>query len=223
MRKNVFFCVMALVAMGLPVFCPSVRAESDEPTLLVVPSHYTTVQIAFDVGKLRKNILLVSFSEIGVKTGQALYVWDGAAWVKTTFADYGSGSIFADKPRQVIIIGSEKDVPAVLGEVSNWCSKVKRISTLSIKDIFNSLNESFNFSIAEWRWLAKEYDLMLEDTNIERRRYGKYGKPGERTKAPMPVAPVPGEPKVEKPSAPVLIQSEVPETTTKKSSAAENK
>ena len=211
---------MALIAMGLLGSYHSAAGEdSSDVTLLVIPSHYTTVQVAFDVSKLRRNIMMVSFSELGVKTGQALYVWDAAtsAWVKTTFADYGSGSIFAVKPGKVIIIGSEKDVPPVLGEVSAWCSTVKRVPTLNIMEVFNGLNEYFDFTTAEWKWIAKTYDLKLADKNAERRRYGKYGKPGERAQAPMPVSSSPESPKMEKPAAPVIIQSEVPETTTKKS------
>ncbi|MDD4869574.1 MAG: hypothetical protein PHR77_03365 [Kiritimatiellae bacterium] len=222
-KKSIFSCVIALIAMGLFSYSPAARAS--EPTLLVVPSHYTTVQLAFDIAKLRRNILIVSFSEAGVKTGQALYIWDSntAAWVKITFADYNSGSIFSVKPERIIIIGSEKDVPPVLGEVSSWCSNVKRIPTLAILDTVNSLDKEFSFTSPEWKWLAKEYDLKLEDRNAERRRYGRYGKPGERTKAPMPVTPTPAEPKMEKPATPVMIQIETPETTTKKKSLPENK
>jgi len=217
--KSFSLCVIALMIMGLFSYSPSVSgADSDAPTLLVIPSHYTTVQMAFDVAKLRRNILLVSYSEIGVKTGQSLYVWDGSAWAKTTYADYGAGRIFAVKPGKTIIIGTEKDVPPTLGEVSAWCSDVKRIPTLKIMEVFNSLNETFNFTTAEWKWIAKEYELTLEDKNTERRRYGKYGKPGERAKGSMPVAPAPEAPKkIEKLSVPVVIQSEAPETTTKKS------
>jgi len=220
LKKSISSFVIALIAMGLLNYAPSAIAQdSSDVTLLVVPSHYTTVQIAFDVSKLRRNIMMVSFSELGVKTGQALYIWDSAtsAWVKTTFADYGSGSIFAVKPGKVIIIGTEKDIPPVLGEVSSWCSTVKRVPTLGIMEVFNGLNEYFDFTTAEWKWIAKTYDLKLEDKNAERRRYGKYGKPGERAKAPMPVSSSPESPKIEKPAAPVMIQSEVPETNTKKS------
>mgnify|MGYP001615492679 CR=1 FL=1 len=168
--------------------------------------------------------MIVSFSEAGAKIGQALYVWDAAAytWIKTTFADYGSGNVFAVKPQKVIIIGSEKDIPPVLGDVSAWCSDVKRIPTLSIMEVFNGLNENLGFTSQEWKWIAKTYELKLEDRNAERRRYGKYGKPGERAQAPMPVAPMPEAPKVEKPAAPVIIQIETPETTTRRVSP-ENK
>lgn len=220
-RKSISMFVIALSAMGLLGYSSSaIGADSSDVTLLVVPSHYTSVQVAFDVAKLRRNIMMVSFSELGVKTGQALYIWDStaSAWAKLTFADYGSGNVFAVKPGRVIIIGSEKDVPPVLGEVTSWCSDVKRIPTLNIMEVFNSLNESFHFTTPEWKWLAKTYELKLEDKNAERRRYGKYGKPGERAQqAPMPVALTPEAPKIEKPAAPVIIQSETPETTTKKS------
>lgn len=226
LKKIVSVCIIALIAMGLSSYSSSAfGADSSGPTLLVVPSHYTGVQMAFDVAKLRKNVLTVAFSPAGVKTGQALYVWDAnaSAWVKTTFADYASGSIFAVKPAKVIIIGSEKDVPPVLGEVAGWCSDVRRIPTLKIMEVFNSLNQDFSFSVPEWKWIAKEYDLKLEDKNTERRRYGRYGKPGEKAQTPMPVTPSPEAPAVEKPSTPVVIQSEAPETTTKKMSAPENK
>jgi hypothetical protein len=190
-KKSLSYCIVALTAVCLFSYPTAVSAaNSSDPTLLVVPSHYTIVQLAFDIAKLRRNILIVSFSNAGVKTGQSLYAWDGniAEWTKTTFADYASGELFKVKPGKVIIMGSEKDVPAVLAQTA-WCSDIKRIPSLDILGLVNSMNEDFRFTTLEWRWLAKEYDLKIQDLNAERRRYGKYGKPGEKQVIPMPNQP----------------------------------
>jgi hypothetical protein len=211
-RKSIHFCVIALITIGLFSYSPPASADSREPTLLVVPTHYTIVQLAFDMAKLRRNMLIVSFSEQGVKTGQALFIWDPntAGWTKTTFEDYSSGSLFATKPGKVIILGGEKDVPPVLANTSAWCATVKRIPTLNVMELVNSLNEDFKFSALEWRWIAKEYDLKIQDLNAERRRYGKYGKPGEKTRIPLPVS----EPeKVEQPSAGPIVVPDAPAQT----------
>ena len=225
-KKSLSFCFVALIAACLFSYPTAVSAaDSSDPVLLVVPSHYTIVQLAFDIAKLRRNILIVSFSNAGVKTGQALYAWDSnvVEWTKTTFANYTSGDLFKVKPRKVIIMGSENDVPAVLAQAS-WCSDVKRIPSLDILGLVNSMNEDFRFTTLEWRWLAKEYDLKIQDLNAERRRYGKYGKPGEKQAIPMPTQP---ETKTEKSAASIPVQSEeAPETTTTKTpkvSAPEDK
>lgn len=206
MSKKQFFSVGAAVLVGFSVVFPAAASElfSNEPRVLVVPNKYSVVQFAFDIARMR-NIFLVCFSEAGVKKGESLYVWDGAvsSWVKISFEDYKAGAVFKVAPKAVILLGTERDVPAVLGETKAWCPDVTRISSLKYVDMINQLNDVVSFTAPEWKWLAKEYELKLEDLNWERRRYGKYGKPGEEKNVPMPkieepapVAPAPVNPEL---------------------------
>jgi len=223
-RKSIYFLVVGLVAVGLFNSSPvASAADSKDTVLLVLPSHYTIVQLGFDMAKLRKDVLIVCYNEKGAKTGQSLYIWDPnatpAKWVPTTFENYSSGEAFGVKPGKVLILGTEKDVPAVLAGTSKWCSDVTRANTLEIMELINSLNATFKFTSSEWKWIAKEYDLKLEDMNAERRRYGKYGKPGERAKVEVPGVEV-KETKKPVPAvvtAPVVIQSEAPVAVPSKS------
>ena len=52
--------------------------------------------------------------------------------------------------------------------------------------LVNSLDHIFDFSSREWKWLAKEHQLELKDLNSDRRKYGRFGKPGEEQTVPMP-------------------------------------
>lgn len=236
-RKLIYSAIVGLVAAGMCQFSQTAAAEESrkEPVLLVVPSQYTIVQLAFDMSKLRRDVLIVCFSEKGVKTGQSLYVWDPnpvpGKWVQTTFENYTSGDVFGVKPGKVVIVGTEKDVPAVLADTSKWCKDVSRASTLNIMELMNSLNETFKFSQTEWKWLAKEYDLKLEDLNAMRRRYGRWGKPGEKQKVELPGVEVKKNTKkddkvtpVAVPLTPVTIQNETPAAPkTDRKSAPEDK
>jgi hypothetical protein len=51
-------------------------------------------------------------------------------------------------------------------------------------ELVNGLDDIFKFSAGEWRYLAREYKLTLKDLNAERRRYGRYGRPGARLSRP---------------------------------------
>ena len=55
--------------------------------------------------------------------------------------------------------------------------------------IVNDWHKHMLFSAQEWEWIAKRHGLKLKDTNWERRKYGRYGKPGEKKASvgvPMP-------------------------------------
>ena len=80
----------------------------------------------------------------------------------------------------------------MLDAVRSLCPDAKRLPKLNPVDLANGMNEVMEFSGHEWRWLADRYKLTLNDRNWERRRYGRYGKPGETRKTPPPAEKTPG-------------------------------
>lgn len=179
---------ISVVSFLLVLAAVSMAAESQGPTLLVIPARHTIVKLSFDIAMLR-TVSLVTYS--GDVTAEPLiHIWrsDAQEWVETSIEEYRSAGIFKVAPRRIILIGSDKDLPSALIRASTWCSDVKRIPTLDIVTIANSLHESLKFAPREWKWLSKRYDLKIEDLNAERRRYGKYGKPGEEKNVPLPPA-----------------------------------
>ncbi len=197
-RKYPFVSVVAVIL----VLSGAVRAaEAEAPTILVVPARYTIVQLSFDIAGVR-SVFLVSYGGDSGSVARPMHIWDSKTrkWVETNIEEYSTADIFETTPQRIILVGSDEDLPSVLVEASFWCPDVKRIPTLNIVTLVNTLNESLKFTPREWKWLAKRYKLKLKDLNAERRRYGKYGKPGEKTKVPMPMAPATikaGEPEPE--------------------------
>jgi len=173
---------------------PASAARGDRQPLLVIPARYTVVQFAFDVARLRP-VHLVAYDTEGKAGTLLLYVWDGGArkWLSTSLDEYGSGGIFRTRPSRVILVGSDRELPAGLAEASEQGAAVDRIPSMKVVDMVNGLNAVMGFDAQEWRYLAKRYDLQLEDRNAERRRYGRYGPPGGRKAEPEMPVPRPDE------------------------------
>lgn len=163
------------------------EAKAETPTLLVIPARYTIVKFSFDVARLRRAVSLVSYSG-EVEATPLMHVWrsDAQEWVKMSIEEYRSADAFKIRPQRIILVGGDKVLPSSLIEASTWCSDVKRIPTLNIMALVNALNEDLKFHSLEWRWLAMRYELKLKDLNAERRRYGRYGKPGPKREVPVP-------------------------------------
>jgi len=186
-----------LILIGFLIcFCamPAVAANGDGQTLVVIPARYTVVQFAFDVAGLRP-VYLVAYDTEGEAGTLVLYVWDSRArkWLRTSLDEYRSGAIFREQPTRVILIGRDQELPAGLAEASARSAAVVRIPSMKVVDMVNGLNRVFSFRANEWRYLAKRYQLDLEDRNAERRRYGRYGPPGGRKTEPEMPASEPEE------------------------------
>ena len=183
------------------LLCPcAFRAAADaQQHLLLVPSRYTIVQLAFDLARLRP-MHLVTYDRGADPDSPLLYVWDPETenWVRTTVDEFASGSVFRSMPRRIIIVGGQYDVPSPVLAAAGRAEQIDRVPSLGIVQIINAVDKQMDFSPEEWQWLARRYRLKLKDRNEERRRYGRYGPPGtkgqrrpysyrsEREAAPMP-------------------------------------
>ncbi|MFC1451770.1 hypothetical protein ACFLSJ_00315 [Verrucomicrobiota bacterium] len=194
----------------------SAAAEQDW-TVLVIPARHTIVQIGFDMTRIRP-VHLVACRD-GAAGAPIIHVWDGDAgdWVQIGLDEYASGGVFTTRPRRIVLIGSERDLPQAVRRASSWAAELERIPSLQIVDLVNGLDGLLHFAPWEWKWLAKRHELKLKDLNEDRRRYGRYGPPGRnrtqvprsddrsgRQVAPMPVPDVrPVPPAPLSPRAPV--------------------
>lgn len=162
-------------------------ARAAKSTAMVVPVRYVVVQVAFDLASLDKGVSLVSYESTGNADEPALHIWDPQVngWLEITMSEFRSGAVFGDTPDRVLIVGKDLDQMAVLATAAEgWPATVKQIESLSVDNIVNGADAYLNFTPYEWKWLAKRYQLELEDLNAERRRYGRYGKPGDAVKPP---------------------------------------
>ncbi len=199
-----------LSVMCLVIGCATGGREGEQAgdaVLLVVPARPTIVQYGFDIATLRPAVL-VSYQHAARSSTPILHVWDKASqeWTRISIEEYSSGASFPKTPKRAIVIGDNVALVSKLVEAAASIGNVRSIPTLNLMDLSNSLNEDLKFSAGEWKWLAKMHGLQLKDLNADRRRYGKYGKPGEKRTPPMPQS---GADIVEKKLAPVPVAPEV--------------
>ena len=184
-----------------PAPAPAVPAfiNSDASMLLVVPSRYTIVQLAFDMAKIRP-MAIVAYDDSPTSKVSRLHVWDATVqdWLRMEFSEFKSASFIRAPPKDLLVIGNDI---AGLGDAASWASTKKRISTFSIVTVVNTLDEILSFSNSEWKTLARKYDLKLKDQNDERRRLGRWGRSGHEqppaATAPETVLPPPPPPKLD--------------------------
>lgn len=180
-RFPIFFLAVLLA------ISPHVGADPAGPTVLVVPNRYTIVQLAFNMEQMR-NARLIAYERVR-KTGDLLmHLWDpvNRDWLKTDVKEYAAGTLISGPVARIMVVGAGNTFPEELVKASAWCEHVDSIKSLDIVTLVNTFNKQFAFTPREWRRLAKQYGLKLRDKNEGRRRYGRYGKPGEKRERPVP-------------------------------------
>ncbi len=183
MSSRIALAVVAIVSLCcLP---GTANSAAEESKVLLVPSRYMLVKLGFDVSKIR-DVKLMSYHDKTTASEAHLYEWNKTlkAWDPVDLPEYRSGGIADSDSTMVIVIGSDKQIPSEILDGSAWADTVTRIETLDMVTLVNSLNRIFDFSPAEWRWLAGRYGLKLKDLNQNLRRWGKYGKPGSEKSKP---------------------------------------
>jgi hypothetical protein len=183
-RFLMFLCA-ALVAISV---CSVEASVLEGPTCIVIPTRPTLVQFSFDLLRLRRQMYLVAQDkEIG-GDATVLHVWDDATqdWIRIGVEEFVAGTVFTQTPRRLIVVGGEADVPEELAAAPSWTEEAYQIESLDLVTVLNKFQIIFKFNEREWKWLAKRYGITFEDLNAERRRYGRYGKPGEDKNQVMP-------------------------------------
>ena len=123
--------IMVLVAVTA-VCGSSVYARSYSSDVLVVPSRFTIIQLAFDIVALR-DVNLISYDSSDNSETPVLYVWDkmSSAWENLTVDEFSVGSFSATTPNEMILVGSDSDLPASLISGASQAKKVTRIDTIN--------------------------------------------------------------------------------------------
>ena len=160
MKKILWICAAVVVTMGGWAATPA-RAQADA-VLLVTPSRYSVMQVAFDVAR-RYPTVLVSYQ--GTTEEPLLHVWNGYEWMPLALADYQSGAFLQTYPERAIFMGDDALLPASLRSISTWCDKSVQIQGLDTHVLVNSIGNSLPFTPADWRWFAGRYNLTL--TNLK--------------------------------------------------------
>ena len=187
MTKSRFLILICAALVALGAFSVEAATVVDGPTCIVIPTRHTIVQFSFDILRLRRDIYLVAQDkEIG-GDATVLHVWDDSTqdWVRIGVEEYIAGTVFTQLPKRLIVVGTEKDIPEELASAPAWSEEAYQVESLDLVTLLNKFQIIFRFNEREWKWIAKRYDITFEDLNADRRRYGRYGKPGEK-KQDMP-------------------------------------
>lgn len=207
MRKFIFG-VSFIVMMAGTLWSRGIEAPS---TLVVLPARQRVVEFGFDL-ICQQGITLISYQQVGPDL--LVHLWNGREWVPMTSAAYFSGTFLLGAPEQLVLVGDDTLLPAMFQTVPDWSRKTTRIRALDISSLVNQFGTLLKFNDREWKWFAEKYGLALTDSNASRRRWGKYGPPGNEWYRQQP--PPKGELRpVSLPSAvvPVVAPSEPVQST----------
>ncbi len=178
----VFICVLFL---SLSV--NSADAQNAKPRMvLLFPARPALVQTAFDAAWLRP-VDLVSY-DTDHAGNLLMWHWNPAQrqWIDLPAEALRSSLLMREKQADVLVIGDDPQIVTDIQAATVWAESVDTLLDLNKLPVFNRLNKSLQFSPREWRWLAERHGLQLQDVNVSRRRYGRWGPPGQRTEKTRP-------------------------------------
>lgn len=162
MKRILWICAAYVLAMG--GFAVSPASAQEDAVLLVTPSRYAVMQVAFDVAR-RYPTVLVSYQ--GSAAEPVLHVWNGYEWMPLSLADYQSGAFLQSYPGRTIFLGDDALLPSGLRSIGAWCDKSTQVPNLDTYELVNGIGRYLPFTPADWRWFAGRYNLTLTNLKAE--------------------------------------------------------
>lgn len=162
MKKILWVLAAMVLTVSGAAVTPAVAQE--DAVLLVAPSRYSVMQVAFDVAR-RYPTVLVSYQ--GTANDPILHVWNGYEWMPLALADYQSGAFLQSYPARAIFLGDDALLPAGLRSISTWCDKSTQVTELGNDQLVNGIGRYLPFTPADWRWFAGRYNLTLTNLKAE--------------------------------------------------------
>ncbi len=201
-RRSIGLSWVAIVT-GTALCALTPRSHAAEIDILIIPARSRVIALAFDVHALRGTRLISYRSGPGTPL---LHYWDAPArhWRQLTVEEYSFGKFMPQPARTIYLVGTDAVLPAAVIEGAGQGHALIRIQSVNIADIVNVLNQTLKFTTREWRDLAQRHGLETRDENHERRRWGRFGKPGSPRHETIQPQPAGGE----------VQQDEPPDATT---------
>jgi len=162
--------------------CAAEGGEKGPSTLVFIPARLKVVAFMQDVYRLRK-ITLVSYQGNVKSMEPSLYGWNGSVWKRTTFDDLRAGDAM---PERIIVVGDASITPASVIDFSAQCENGLQIESLDTTVMASAIEKLLLLTPKEVKWLARKQSLVVTDRNAERRRYGRWGKPGSENALKSP-------------------------------------
>lgn len=162
MKKMLWICAACVLALGGLAVAPA--AAQEDAVLLVTPSRYSVMQVAFDVAR-RYPTVLVSYQ--GAPAEPVLHVWNGYEWMPLSLADYQSGAFLQSHPGRTVFLGDDALLPPGLRSIGAWCAASTQVPNLDTYELVNGIGRYLPFTPADWRWFAGRYNLTLTNMKAE--------------------------------------------------------
>jgi hypothetical protein len=173
-----------LITLAFCSYGAAARAAATGYTLLVAPSRYSVMQVAFDVVQ-RNPAVLVSYQGDSSSTEPLLHAWNGQEWVHISLQDFREVSFLEKVPGRTVLIGDDKTLPAELASAASWSPEIVRISSLTTSSLVNEFGRLFKWSPSEWKWFANRFHLDLTDESEPLRKTSWYDQPGPLYRPPL--------------------------------------
>lgn len=174
LRKNRTLQASLIILAVVAMFCQNVCAKSVSKHVVAVPARRRTVSLLHDLHRLRP-ISAIAFRGSPDSANPSLYKWDGSGWIQVTSEEFTRVS-----SDTIILVGDDSVIPSILVEQSSVKGKPHRAETLDISSLVRDFAKILELTPHEIKWLAKRHNLAVSDLNAERRRYGRWGKPGAK-------------------------------------------
>ena len=179
MRSMSKWLGMGLIALAVTVTSDVVAGMATPGSIIVMPARKRVVQLAFQVACC-KDVGLVTYNTATGTEAPLIHVWNGSEWVQITLEDYVQGSFMSGEPKRVFLLSdSSSSLPLRMADEVAWYKNLERVNTLDITTLINTFGKSLKFSSRQWKWLAEENGMKIQDKSTERRRYGRWGAPGK--------------------------------------------
>lgn len=182
MKKTMIWAIALGLAIttGWSVAASMPSKTKNKPlTLLVVPSRYSILQVAFDLSR-RFPAVLVSYQGSADTERPVLHAWNGEQWVYVSMKDFREGNFVQVTPDRAVLIGDEATLPTALTDALSWCPTLLNVRDMNTADLLNSAGRLFQFNREDWAWFAGRYRLNLQDLNADARTQSWYDQPRTR-------------------------------------------
>lgn len=168
-----------LIALAIAATADFASAGNATPeSIIVMPARKRVVQLAFQMTQC-KDIGLVTYNNSPTLSAPLIHVWNGQEWVQISLDDYVQGRFMSGEPKHVFLLGDSTTLPLRMMDDVAWYKDLARLTTLDTTTLINQIATALKFNSHQWKWLAKENGLKIQDENAEKRRYGRWGAPGK--------------------------------------------
>lgn len=171
MKKSVLILSTLLL---LPLSGFSMGTPPEGISLLLVPAQPTMVQLGKDMVE-RGHAILMTYADSTSPDEPFIHIWDGNRWLRVSPEKYRNGDFIRNQASKLVVVGDESDLTGRLIEQGlNWSPEVLHLGSLNDTELINQMGQLYEFDRREWEWVAKRYDLELEDMGTDTERVSWY-------------------------------------------------